>query len=468
MKKKLLFTALILVPLIIFHIIGAGIMNKESILRNKHDKLSKTIPPIQTPDAEFIIGAMDVGRKTNNTNDYIQLKLNAWHQYTGYFNDGFPIDTIDNYDTDPSVYRPKLEPFIDKNRDSNNYRTIMGRPKIEYLALGQRSDYQCERVHQDPDYGFYTYDTSEITSHIIDEEDYSSFGNGARVKHCIPNSGVTDGGATWIVKGLKANREQSNKIWNPQQRDDTWEWYVMPRIRIPVNMAANTLICKIEIRDWNNNIVETRDILAGNFGNSQHPYNGQYMEQFYFDIVNPNLKSAIRIPPGSICPGSEKEFWNWDTVNIYTDYKVYWYGQCEMWIDYVRVENKPAHDLLTTPTEMARWTDWLQQEADIANRNYDPNFPIPNNFYTEEYEFNMLPSIRRVNEIIQQRSNNRLSLMVALNYGLFKIHVPDDPPMSSEQISKYLIEGTSGIRTLVSGACPLGGFFSPGDNLLYV
>ena len=84
-----------------------------------------------------------------------------------------------------------------------------------------------------------------------------------------------------------------------------------------------------------------------------------------------------------------------------------------MWIDYVKVENEPAHQLFT-----GIWDQQIREETDIALSNYDPSNPIPNNFYIEEFEFNIVDAMKYVNTIIKERSNFKLSLMVNLNLAL--------------------------------------------------
>ncbi len=421
--------------------------------------------PVAIPNNEFIIGATDVGRDTSDQY-FGQLNMNSWHVYTS-LTEGWPGISGDTFDEPPGTYSNQVIARINDNRISHGMRSILDRPKIQYLGLGQRSEYQCESEGYlaDQDYWFYTYNYSPNNLWIFDETDIT-YGHGARVKHCRPDPINAPEGAGWVVHGLKANREQSNKQWWYQMNDDWCKWYVMPKIRADkdyINNNANweNQICRIDILDWNGNPVA--DFPNGIILCSKHfraninsQYQGEYLEKYFF---NSGQQSSIRITEGQVCPGAAKNFSDWWNVNISADYKVFWYGNCEMWIDYVKVENEAAYQLFDDPDLWTpRWTDWMQQETDIALTGYDPGNPRPNLFYHEEFEFNMVPCSKKLNEIITNRSLGKISLSVNLNYEMFIFHVPFSPPMSAEKINKYLVNGTGGIKNLVTVSYPLEGW----------
>lgn len=146
------------------------------------------MPPntVSIPNDEFIIGATDVGRDPTDQY-YDQLNMNSWHVYTG-LNVGWPGISNDRYDVSPNTYSVQVGTRINDNRSSHGMRSILDRPKIQYLGLGQRSEYQCESESYltDHDYWFYTYNYSPNNSLIFDETDNTTYGQGAKVKHCRP------------------------------------------------------------------------------------------------------------------------------------------------------------------------------------------------------------------------------------------------------------------------------------------
>ena len=142
------------------------------------------------------------------------------------------------------------------------------------------------------------------------------------------------------------------------------------------------------------------------------------MEEFYLNIDQDSL--AIQIRESEICPGGNRWFSDWNNDTIKTDIRVYWYGLCDMWIDYVRLENELAYYLFR-----GEYDDDIREETQLALDGYDPDNPVPNNFYAEEFEFNMIPCISYVNSLIEDESQGKISLMPNLNCELIKVHIPD-------------------------------------------
>ncbi len=444
MKTKLLISA------VLFLVVAAFIFKTPSEKANN----TLLIPPSGNPDKEFLINVMHSGIDTHYVY-YPQLGTNTWHKYTGPPNWGWPGISNDSINFPTSEYRDAVIQRMDSNRN-NGFRSVMDRPKIQYLAFGQRSDYQCEDS-VDPDYWFYSYKDHEVGEDVVDNTPY---GNGQSVRFC---SVFPDAVPGYVVKNLRANREQANRYWPPWIADAAYAWYVMPRIRIDTSVIGinpNTKVCAIIVHDWNGNIIDSIDILAKYFRiNPQTNYDGKYLEEFYF-IPNQG-PSAIEIDPGLICPGFRKDFGDWsstnDTNTIKTDFRVYWYGQCNMWIDYVRVENQSAHQLFK-----GQWDNDIRQETDIALHGYDPNNPIPNNFYIEEFEFNTVSAISYVDSLIKQESSDKLSLMVNLNYPLFSVHIPWDAnrnkyELGASYINNHLV-AKAHLKYLVNVSYPLEGF----------
>ncbi|MBK6878007.1 MAG: hypothetical protein IPG99_16560 [Ignavibacteria bacterium] len=117
--------------------------------------------------------------------------------------------------------------------------------------------------------------------------------------------------------------------------------------------------------------------------------------------------------------------------------------KADMWIDYVRVENLPAKRLLSRDTVLMKA---IRNEVNLALTNYNPSEPIPNNFYNEEFEFNMIPCISYVSNLIEDESQGRISLMPNLNCELIKVHIPDcnvagsRRDLSAAKLDRYLVK----------------------------
>ena len=78
--------------------------------------------------------------------------------------------------------------------------------------------------------------------------------------------------AGYIVKELKANREQSNQQWGTISGDHYREWYVKPKIRIPIGLPNNTAVCRIEVFNWDSSMIRSVEITVKEFKDQNNNY----------------------------------------------------------------------------------------------------------------------------------------------------------------------------------------------------
>ena len=446
-NSKLIFVKLFIVVTIMLLFLASKF---KSSIGNETVFINTTSASV--PDSQFIIGAFHNATDTGYTYQD-SLYFNTWHQYTGP-NWGWLNDTNDQFYKDTSEYKSLVTGVIDRNNNEEGMRTFMDRPVIQYIISGQRVDYQCEAIdsgYQYDPYWFYAYRHSLNNESIYDINDYTH-GDGARVKWCknIPQ----EPGYILIDSGLRSNREMSfSQVNNGWLRDSTYDWYVLPRIRIDSAYAAdvnhnNDTICKIIITGWKGNIEEEYYLKVRNFkDNDNGIYNGNYMESFYDN--NYNLK-YLKLDKSKL-----KNFYD-STIGVFDwskeckcDIKIYWSGLCDMWIDRVRIENFPAHQYLTL--KESRWINKVNSEIFWAGSNYNQSNPKPNYFYFEECQMSHFPAISTLNQQIMNATQNKNTLIIWLNYDLFKAHVPYcwDYQFDSEMLKKYLYDDY-GLRTIMT------------------
>ncbi len=129
-----------------------------------------------------------------------------------------------------------------------------------------------------------------------------------------------------------------------------------------------------------------------------------------------------------------------------------------MWIDRIRVEDFPAHELLTLHTPKVE--EWIRAEVqDIAMAEIGTGNESPYKFYIEEFEMNHLPCIGYLNKKIIEYSGGRLSLMVNYNHDLIKAFIPNSwiKLFSASQAKKYLID-SAGLREIFTECYNLEGW----------
>jgi len=452
MKTKMQFS-LLLLALSYFLLAGT----RSSVIKQ---------PPVPEGDTiaqPFMNGAMHDGIDYNYSFISDSLGFNTFHKYTapnwGWIDNSGNYVPQDNLGGDTSVYGPYILQRLADNRE-NKLSTLLDRPVLNYLSYGQSSNYECEDSSKvDSLYKFYSYRNSRSNGTTITDV----LDSGKWVKRCIYDRQNPGSNADTIVSGLITNREQANNFFGGGYMvgDSTYDWYIMPRIRIDYAFANNPLnqrlkVCKIITTNWEGDtltqIIEVQNFKA--FDSSS--YVGKYLTAYY-DRSSNNITNLTV---------TENLWFNDDPLRAYNygegckiDFKVYWYDECDMWIDYVRVENKPARDLLTEPNDL--FVKQLRFEVkSLALASYNENSIYnPYNFYIEEFEFNHLPSIAAVSDSILRWAGGKIGLLANYNYDLVSASIRryDDFVFDANDVKYYLVDYAK-IRGVFTNSYCFGGF----------
>lgn len=381
---------------------------------------SYTSPPLPYTD-KFLIGVMN---SYDFMGVYDQGGFNTTHKYiTG---------EQGQFQNNPNRWSPKLDiAGIDESlfedispgniysvinnmyQNHNQSRFIWQRPKIEWLCFGQSSIYKA--FQDDPNFWFYSFNTRSGQQYADNQ-----YNGGKDVLYCSqPNMGP---GARIVLSRLKSNTEQSRRIssgaGNEWTGDSDCEWFVKPRIRADRNFIINpnnadVEICKLYVI-MNDGITQKTitptTIKARDFQKNYDPinlYNGDYIEEFYFDgaASSPrglrftgDLVADTDLPTWWFCARGE----NAETADInHADIQIEWLDNCEMWLDYVKVENDIADELFKGIRD-----PWIIAEANAVNQS-----PYVYNFYTELTEFNNTPCMAYVNHKLDSITDGKINYM---------------------------------------------------------
>jgi hypothetical protein len=415
----------------------------------------------------FLIGVMNGGGDNGYNRLTNELHTNTWHRYPSYGSSDLGWYTFHNNYTAVDYLTSNIqnyENYVLNVLDGNNsagMKTLMHRIKIDYLAYGQRSDYEAVSesyyLANDPygDYWFYTYNTSvDNGASIKDIIDNSTHGSEELVKQCLAGQGISS--ETLILEGLKSNREQCATFpySSKYMVDGQFAWHIKPRIRInPSDAFANKRVCRIEIINFEGNTIKNVILMGNKFiygGN----YSGEYIEEYF----NLHQDSLLDISDGTLFNPNGG---NWEETNpaspdySQVDFKVYWSGECDMWIDYVRVDNQTAHELFKGDYDNT-WLRWEVEDIAMNGGYSDDLF----RFYIEEFEFNNRPCMKYVNEKIQEYSNGKYSLMCNPYWGGYNIHKPNVGlhPFTKEEFKRTLIDYV-GLKEIFMGSYAFKGYY---------
>ncbi|HEX2787945.1 MAG TPA: hypothetical protein VHP32_08570 [Ignavibacteria bacterium] len=362
---------------------------------------------------KFYVGMFSLGgtKLMNDTfTTYLNsLNINALQRY----GTGEDFDDADGgFFTPVSNYKNNLE-YTLRQSDAvlqTNYALYLHREKIVRPAYGQSSKYQSEYNSSDlknkiikPGYGYLTSETGKIEIDNLN-------GNIQTVRKCLTNSQR----AGYVVKDLYENLEQVNDLSSSHYYSDrksnsklasctNLRWYIKPRIRIEQTFAnnpnnKNVNVFRLDIIGFSGNLVKSVEIKASNFLNNGY-YDGGYLEN-YFNLNDTTMSILADI----LNNGANQD----NYVNSKIDYRIYWYDNVDMWIDYVRIDDEWAHFLIEDPddripSDINRWqfNQKIRDEAEqIAAMN---GFGY---FYMDEFKYNNIACVAEVNKRIKQYNPN--------------------------------------------------------------
>lgn len=374
----------------------------------------------------FIIGALN-SAYYNDLSTMTGLGFNLWHKYTGYYQDAQYRRTAprwsetDNLTSSTDNNKAELTSQLD-NASSHNLQALLMRPKIEYLSFGQRSDYQCEVIKKaDDTQWFYSFRDNERGTDIPD--------SGAMVRYCKVNPSISpEENAGWIVKGVKANTEQSNPGDNHGDKKCTW--YIKPKIRINPAADENTRVCRVVVVNHKGDSIMKTDILAKDF-KIKNKYIGEYREEYNLTGGRTlNVKSNWGNDFNFAARGDFDE----KLLGNHADVQIYWYGECDMWIDYVRVDDDIANELFK-----GKHDNWLEEEAKYAAAFN--NGAGAYRFYIEIFEYNNIPCMayvsRKLDSISFANWGKHISLLSIPIPPLFTAHLPRSDRHKVENLTHF-------------------------------
>jgi len=344
--------------------------------------------------------------------NYNDLYFNLNHQYIpsgiDYLYEQQTPKRVGSFLDALTSYIPQVSNTLNWSyRSGNGQKLFLERFRTNFAGYGQRSTYQVEdnalMITKRPGYG-YRYSTvgTDINDPLFP---------GVRSKYC---NKLIDAPRNYIAYGLYENCEQvnTNNDWRFSDvktgLSPSYRWYIKPRIRIDNfdGLPGNTPVIRIEIIAYDNSLVKSVVMNISDFSNPT-----EYNETFNFS-GNPT--------PYPLCVSGEELNANNPGNDPYAsqvDFKIYWYGNCDVYLDYVRVDDEWAHFLFNPSTELEgdRWhfDSKISEEANAFS--YNEGF---GQFYLDEFQYNNIECIVKTKNIIESASGGTLTLIPVFNYGM--------------------------------------------------
>lgn len=296
--------------------------------------------------------------------------------------------------------------------------------KIIRPAFGQRNTYEAEAtdVGQSPGF-FYRAEGKQVGS-VYSNDQYGASGLRCLVNQTPPHLD------NYMVSSLFENNDQTNVLTKEDygraaysdvkfygfngNGEHKHQWYIKPRMRIPVNVPDNTPVVTIEIYSYQGGApIKSVTLKAENFKPVNTTYDGSYTET-YFGLLPGN---DLVVTGDQLATGAPTNEYYTPYTNCHVDYRVKWEGQVDVWLDYVRVDDEWAHYLFTDVTRQMeldndanRWKFHLRLESEVDSISHLPGFDY---FYFDEFYFNNIECLAEVNRLVKQRNPNTGIIIMA-------------------------------------------------------
>jgi hypothetical protein len=230
--------------------------------------------------------------------------------------------------------------------------------RLEYLSTGSTKIYECESDFENIGTGLVIVDTS-------------AFGKGAKVVYCKAGTDKPGYVVSGMIKGNMIS-DQKNKWSNASMH----QWYIRPRMRIKQNLIYpilagltdrnwETEICRLEVVNTEGKVVREVEYSGKDFFEKHLEdecimyYSGNYRDRRSWMELN----DSVVVISGKLL--NPKARINLSKSRL--DFRIYWYGITDMWIDYIKVENETAVDLLKGNYDM--WLNAMDNTALIYIKN---------------------------------------------------------------------------------------------------
>ncbi|MBN1633782.1 MAG: hypothetical protein JW917_06430 [Ignavibacteria bacterium] len=210
----------------------------------------------------------------------------------------------------------------------------------DYLLMAEFYQFETEKTGNEASSEGFDFLLVDSSRGIFDVVDTSIYGNGEIVKYCRKSKldGSINEGVI-LRKSVKLNENFGGKsFYNGKYKFD---YYFLPRIRIDKIFASNPNnhdypVCLITVTNSAGDTVIFQNLPVNAFyGEETFSYDGFYMTEFRFG----GFLSELKILENKISSKKNKD--------VLFNVEIYYYGYCDMWIDFIRIENAVAHQFLT-------------------------------------------------------------------------------------------------------------------------
>ncbi|MCI0450651.1 MAG: hypothetical protein L0Y79_12890, partial [Chlorobi bacterium] len=419
MKEKKLYKtvlyklAIILAIPLLYFLILSGFKGTENTNTTPILSVDTRLTPV--PNTKSFVNCIFNGGLYYWEGDWIENELSANRYNDLNFNTIHLYDNI-NGDNNGTDYYGRFENPLDTTQishvngllnltDNKELEILFERSKISKLCYAQRLVYEAEGGNNGFSY------TTRINTPITDS-------GRTVVKACTTCPPPNSSAPSWLVKDIYENLQHSDLYDFNLQYADSGTWYMKPMMRIPVNTPDDKKIVRIVVNNFQGDTIYSVILRAMNFkvGGS---YNGQYTDKYTFQIGDSMQISGSKVNSDGLGYGIEPYWWlEWE-ANCKIDFKVYWFGEVDVWFDKMTVDDFYANKLFD-PNPLVNFDSKIEEE--VTNfADHDGLY----SFFADECAYSTIPCIKYVkSKMTEYNPNARLHIAVTNYHSILGLKEP--------------------------------------------
>lgn len=220
---------------------------------------------------------------------------------------------------------------------SKDLRGFYARTKISKLAEGQRLVYEVSQSGSTTVNDGFCYQNVMNNTFTTD--------TGRTVLHAKTSPADHPDPPGWLCNGIFENMQHSDLI---NGRDRSY-WFLKPMMRIDqsdFNDTSITPVVAVVIQNFQGITIDSVVIRVRNFRKSNGEYSGNYTDEYNFISEVPPVDLIIS---GNDSISSGLNYGNNGNIDqSKIDFKVYWFGQVDVWFDKMTVDDEIGDGLFKT------------------------------------------------------------------------------------------------------------------------
>lgn len=181
-------------------------------------------------------------------------------------------------------------------------------------------------------------------------------------------------------------------------------YYIKPRMRISHDDAFGTEknVVRVVVKAYSGDIIKDLTLTTLNFRKADGSYDGSYLEDYYQNIDLSVLGDEQHLNRGRV--GGSQNQQEMTSGHCHVDYQIFWYGLVNVYIDYVKVMDEAAYELMLPNDNIYKIRTRIQAKVQSI-KDHDANNMLKG-FYMEETGIDNITCLRYLQNYLKAQFPN--------------------------------------------------------------